>query len=60
MDTDRLKGTARQITGSLKEILGRAVGNKQLEKDGRAEKIAGKVQGAVGSAKQEARKPTER
>lgn len=59
MDKDWRKGIAHQVTGSVKKILGRTLGNKRLENDDRAEKIVGKVQGAVGGLKNGTRNPTE-
>jgi uncharacterized protein YjbJ (UPF0337 family) len=45
---DKIEGTAHELIGSLKEKLGQATGNPDLETEGSAEKIGGKVQKKVG------------
>ena len=55
MDKDRVIGAAKTVAGTIKEKIGKTVGDKKTETDGRAEKVAGKVQNAVGSAKDEFR-----
>jgi len=51
MDKDRVVGSARQIKGTVKEVVGKAVGDSKLEAEGNADKIEGKVQNAVGGLK---------
>jgi uncharacterized protein YjbJ (UPF0337 family) len=51
MDKDRIKGTAHQLKGAVKEKGGKATGDTKLESEGKAEKGAGKVQNTVGGAK---------
>jgi uncharacterized protein YjbJ (UPF0337 family) len=51
MDKDRIKGSVKQVVGSVKEVIGKAVGDKKTEDDGRAAVTEGKIQNAVGSAK---------
>jgi uncharacterized protein YjbJ (UPF0337 family) len=51
MDKDRIAGAATQIKGSIKEVVGKAVGDTKMETDGKADKIAGKVQNAIGGLK---------
>lgn len=51
MDKDRTSGIAHQAKGSIKEALGKATGDDKLEAEGKGEKVAGKVQNAVGGAK---------
>lgn len=48
MDQDRIAGAAKQIKGSLKETIGKVIGDAKLQSDGKAERTAGKVQNAVG------------
>jgi uncharacterized protein YjbJ (UPF0337 family) len=48
MDKDRIKGSAQQAKGALKEMAGKVVGDAKLEADGKSEKAAGKVRNAVG------------
>jgi uncharacterized protein YjbJ (UPF0337 family) len=51
MDQDRIAGAAKQIKGSVKEAIGKVVGDAKLQSDGKAERTAGKVQNAFGSVK---------
>jgi uncharacterized protein YjbJ (UPF0337 family) len=51
MDTDRIKGAAKQAGGAIKEGAGKLVGDKKMEAEGKAKKVEGKVQNAVGGAK---------
>jgi uncharacterized protein YjbJ (UPF0337 family) len=51
MDKDRIAGAAKEIKGSIKETIGKAVGDPKLEADGKADKVEGKVQNAVGGLK---------
>lgn len=50
MDKNRIEGTAKELKGSIKEAAGKLVGNVSLENQGKAEKVAGKAQAALGSA----------
>jgi len=49
--TDKVKGTAREAVGKVKEEAGRATGNPNLQDRGTAEKAAGKAQKKVGDIK---------
>jgi uncharacterized protein YjbJ (UPF0337 family) len=51
MDKDRIKGSAEQVKGVVKELAGKVTGDKKLESEGKADKVAGKVQNAVGGLK---------
>jgi len=51
MDKDRIAGAAKEIKGSVKETIGKAVGDAKLQADGRADQVEGKVQNAVGGLK---------
>jgi uncharacterized protein YjbJ (UPF0337 family) len=51
MDKDRIAGTAHEAKGKVKEVAGSMTGDRKLESEGKAEKIGGKVQNAVGNAK---------
>jgi uncharacterized protein YjbJ (UPF0337 family) len=51
MDKDRIKGSAAQAKGAVKETVGKAFGDKKLETEGKTDKAAGKVQNAVGGLK---------
>jgi uncharacterized protein YjbJ (UPF0337 family) len=51
MDKDRIKGSAEQAKGAVKEVAGKVTGDRKLEADGKTDKVAGKVQNAVGGLK---------
>jgi uncharacterized protein YjbJ (UPF0337 family) len=51
MDKDRIKGSAQQAKGTVKEIAGKVTGDSKLESEGKADKAAGKVQNAIGGLK---------
>ena len=56
MDKDRAEGIGKQVKGSIKEAIGKVTGDSETQAEGSAEKIVGKAQSAVGSAKDKARK----
>lgn len=51
MNKDRIAGSAKQFKGSVKETLGKAVGDAKLEAEGKSDQVEGKIQNAVGSLK---------
>jgi uncharacterized protein YjbJ (UPF0337 family) len=51
MDKDRIKGSAEQAKGAIKEVAGKVTGDAKLESEGKADKAAGKVQNAIGGLK---------
>ncbi|MBX3488621.1 CsbD family protein [Parvibaculum sp.] len=55
MDKDRIKGTAKQAKGAVKETVGKMTGDEKLEAEGKVDKAEGKIQGAYGDAKDKAR-----
>ncbi|MFA5122715.1 CsbD family protein [Zavarzinia sp.] len=55
MNKDRIVGSAKQVEGSIKEAVGKAVGDAKLQIDGKAEKVAGKAQNLVGALKDAAK-----
>jgi uncharacterized protein YjbJ (UPF0337 family) len=48
---DKVKGTAKEAVGKVKEETGKAIGNPNLRDRGTAEKVAGKVERKVGEVK---------
>jgi uncharacterized protein YjbJ (UPF0337 family) len=48
---DKVKGTAKEAVGKVKEEAGKAIGNPDLRNRGTAEKVDGKVQRKVGDVK---------
>ena len=59
MDKDRTAGIGHQVKGSVKEAAGKVTGDKKLEAEGKGEKLGGKIQNAVGGAKDSIRDATE-
>ncbi|MBW8811781.1 MAG: CsbD family protein [Caulobacterales bacterium] len=55
MHKDQAKGAAKDIKGSAKEGLGKAMGDDRMASEGAAERVEGKVQKGVGSLKDAAR-----
>jgi uncharacterized protein YjbJ (UPF0337 family) len=51
MDKNRIVGSAKQIKGSIKEGIGKAVGDAKLQVDGKADQAEGKIQNVVGAIK---------
>ena len=45
---DQLEGKFHEVKGKVKETAGQVVGNPDLESEGQAEKLGGKVQKKVG------------
>ncbi len=45
---DKVQGAAHEAKGAVKEKVGRVVKNPNLEDEGNAEKVGGKVQKKVG------------
>jgi uncharacterized protein YjbJ (UPF0337 family) len=53
MNKDQVKGRIEEAKGKTKESVGKATGNKELQRRGIAEKAVGKVKGAYGDLKQD-------
>lgn len=51
MDKNRIEGAALQAKGTIKEAVGKVTGNRELQVEGKADKVAGEAQSAVGKAK---------
>ena len=51
MNKDRVAGAAKQMKGNIKEAAGKVTGDAKLKAEGRADKVAGKVQNAIGGAR---------
>jgi uncharacterized protein YjbJ (UPF0337 family) len=50
MDKNRVEGEAKQLKGSVKEAIGKVVGNPTTQAEGAAEKLAGRMQMKLGEA----------
>ncbi|OYU40877.1 MAG: CsbD family protein [Pseudorhodobacter sp. PARRP1] len=55
MDKDRIAGSAKVIKGKAKEAIGSVLGDAKMETEGKADQVEGRVQNAVGSAKDKVR-----
>ncbi len=53
---DRFAGVAKEAKGAIMETVGMAVGDAKLTAEGQIEKAVGKLQNAVGGAKEPIRK----
>jgi uncharacterized protein YjbJ (UPF0337 family) len=51
MDKDRIKGSAEQAKGKVKEWAGKLTGDSKTEAEGKADQVKGKVQNTVGGLK---------
>jgi uncharacterized protein YjbJ (UPF0337 family) len=51
MDKDRIKGSAEQAKGKVKEVAGKVTGDSKTEAEGKADQVKGKVRNTVGGLK---------
>jgi uncharacterized protein YjbJ (UPF0337 family) len=51
IDKDRVKGSAKQVGGKVKEWAGKVTGDTKTESEGKADQVKGKVQNTVGGLK---------
>ena len=51
MDMDRIRGTAQQVGGKLRDVAGQVTGDRGLRAEGIADAVAGGVRNLVGRAK---------
>lgn len=51
MNKDRVEGAAKQAKGAIKDAAGKITGDAKLRAEGQSDKMAGKIQNAVGGAK---------
>jgi uncharacterized protein YjbJ (UPF0337 family) len=51
MDKDRIKGSAEQAKGKVKEVAGKVLGDSKLESEGKGNQVKGKIQNVVGGIK---------
>ena len=48
---DKVEGKADELKGTLKQGVGKATGNREMESEGQVDELAGKGKGVVGAAK---------
>ncbi|HSY49690.1 MAG TPA: CsbD family protein [Thermoanaerobaculia bacterium] len=51
INSDEVKGKMNQASGTVKETMGRAMGDPNLEKKGAAQRVSGRVQEGFGKAR---------
>jgi len=56
MNKDQVKGRIEEAKGKVKEVTGKAVGNKDLEQEGKIQSVGGKVQAGYGDLKEDIKK----
>lgn len=56
INKDQVHGRAEEAQGKVKEVVGKVVGNKDLEVKGNIQKNVGAVQASVGDAKKDIEK----
>jgi uncharacterized protein YjbJ (UPF0337 family) len=49
--TDKIKGYANEAAGNVKQGIGKAIGNEQMQVEGAAQELKGEAQVAVGKTK---------
>jgi uncharacterized protein YjbJ (UPF0337 family) len=58
--TDKIKGLANEATGNVKQAVGKAIGNENLEVEGALQEQKGEAQHALGNAKDAVKKGVDR
>ncbi len=56
INDDQVKGRADEAQGKVKEVVGKVLGNKDLEAKGNIQKNVGSVQASLGDAKEDIKK----
>lgn len=51
MNSKHVKGTVREIKGKVKQNVGHATGDSQMEKEGVVDRIKGRIEKGVGEIK---------
>jgi len=49
MDNNRIEGSVKQAKGIVEETVGKLLGDAKLTAEGKAAKVAGKIQNTIGS-----------
>ncbi len=50
-DDDKVEGTTKKVTGTIKEAVGKVTDNPKLEAKGKVDKASGAVQSKIGDIK---------
>jgi uncharacterized protein YjbJ (UPF0337 family) len=59
MDSEHVKGTAKKVTGAVKDKAGKLTGDKDLEAEGKMDKAEGSARKVVGDVKDAVKHATE-
>jgi uncharacterized protein YjbJ (UPF0337 family) len=59
MDREHVKGVADKAKGAVKDVAGKATGDKELETEGKMDKAKGDLHKAAGDVKDAFRKATD-
>ena len=51
VDKDRIKGSAEQAKGNVKEVAGKLTGDRKLQSEGKSDQVKGNVRNAIGGVK---------
>jgi uncharacterized protein YjbJ (UPF0337 family) len=51
VDKDRIIGSTKKAKGTVKQVIGKVIGDAKLEAEGSADKAEGTVQNAIGGLK---------
>lgn len=58
--TDKIKGAANEAAGNVKQGVGKATGNENLQAEGKAQEVKGEGQQTLGDAKQGVKNATDK
>ena len=51
VDKDRVEGSGKKVKGDIKEKAGEVLGDEKMKDEGKADKVTGKIQNAIGGVK---------
>ena len=60
MDRQRIEGGLKKTTGTIKEKVGRTLGDRHMESEGKTEKTEGRIRSGVGRAMDAVREVVEK
>ncbi len=59
MDREHIKGAADKVKGAIKDTAGKATGDKELQSEGKLDKVKGAAHNALGDVKDSIHKADE-
>ena len=51
MNEDQVRGRIKEVKGEVRNVAGKIVGNKKLERKGKIQNVSGKIQAGYGDLK---------